>query len=574
MSSVSLATSKIASSVQAEEKSKKSVSAVFGSNCEAMERHIREGFKKDNPDITHGMEFIKNAVKGLNGRLIIWGGCTPTLAEHLGKQFADITSLDHDPAEVKFTVERFKSFRPYHLDTTVFFKEAVSEILVKIEKGNLSFNQGVQKLITLFESHPVFNEQAVRLLLTVKMRDVHKSDCVLATLIPSRPFRIAKCAEDALRTCFKDSPLPADFFKSKKAMLSRCREQYIGCLHVFAKAFGTVISIDSSDTPEYLDDIQTAVTTHKHFNVKTSTNWYLAGDPLDYDAYQAHVYSAKTADFGITYSDMYERYKKQFVQFQKEATFAQHISTSREMMEKGMKGLKGSAVIFGPGLLEPMQQFVKTFDKVTLAGNILLQIHSLIGQPAPKNVTLKYVDLTGELREVLEKMMPEISKKASKDLFTTRITKLFQMWKPQDLNLEGQVGQADYVVSSLIGTQILGDLRMCIENYFEQQLGWPLSKWKDVETYNKASLDLSKRFQLQHIRNLHQLVKDQGRVYYSDTIFEVVNGQKLGMVPGNEIGVLISKLFDVVEERQWEWVANSTQKFINLGFVLQKKAVK
>lgn len=241
--------------------------------------------------------------------------------------------------------------------------------------------------------------------------------------------------------------------------------------------------------------------------------------------------------------------------------FSSHFTHTRSMILKGASkipdSLKGRAIIFGPGLIEPLSEISKKFKEVVLVDYDEFYLKKLVSPF--KNVTYKVIDLSGGLCKKLADLLATYDKSGFSIDDLKKIIGELCHFKPDLQTIIKELGQADYVVSSLVSVmlscQIVEVIKMIIEKY-------ALSGTREDVIYLRETLsNITEPF---HIQTLFNLVKETGFVYYADTMrsltvddsdddksnVKIVNVTREVLPTTLE---LVKKIFQVKEQKVWNW---------------------
>lgn len=270
-----------------------------------------------------------------------------------------------------------------------------------------------------------------------------------------------------------------------------------------------------------------------------------------------------------------------------------HIKKGRELMNKGMKGLSGRVIIFGPGESEDYDAINKTFDEVWFVCNDD-KILEIACQRIPKAKKLKK-ELTGDLVATFEDIINEticnvVKVKYKKDLEKitaveiapilreietnaemqkiidqgiAKIITVLKTWKAKDLNLEKELGKFDYVISSLVASQLATVLQI-VEDVMKDWLKRDLTKNPEYMN-NRHSFNALPGT---HFFDLIPLAK--GPIYFADTIAEVFATETITMVH-QPLFDAMRTLCTVDAENEWDMYYGAKSHFRVRALLLKLK---
>jgi len=277
-----------------------------------------------------------------------------------------------------------------------------------------------------------------------------------------------------------------------------------------------------------------------------------------------------------------------------------HYEASRKLIVKGAQGLKGEALIVGIGnaIDIPFNELAKQFERVTVVELDPTSVTRALGRLEPEQrskVSVIIGDLTGSLAKISSALqLLNQSKDLNKSI--EAVHKVLPLLKPLTLRiLQGH--KFDYVVSNLVLTQINGLPIHYIRSHLMKLYGERVNQ-VFLMTDLKASPAgiMSNAFQQQHLRDLHSWVKEEGKVYFADTFFEVYLLRKApGAIPQpvsenlfmlqSEVVDLAKKIFQedpafTQEESMWTFNRNPPPQQVNgrgssmkvLAFLYKPKA--
>ena len=273
--------------------------------------------------------------------------------------------------------------------------------------------------------------------------------------------------------------------------------------------------------------------------------------------------------------------------FQIERNVQEHILNSRNLIIQAAKGLKGRAIVFAPGMLEPLLELSKMFNELVLVGYDVQLLKDLKRRlPAGANVILHKADLTnGLVEKIANAFAIGAQSKCTIEETIEKITVIFKDFKP-DLDFMSKLGPADFIVSSCITCE----LGRVVHQYIDirskelygktlgeagvklQSIGFGMSVQKQQEWFTKFDVAHDKlliSLPLQHIQDLKTLLKPMGRLYYADTTSSSQydynpktqtrnfkagpDWQKQITLLPKEIFSTVDTLFRTVIKRDWLW---------------------
>lgn len=248
---------------------------------------------------------------------------------------------------------------------------------------------------------------------------------------------------------------------------------------------------------------------------------------------------------------------------------AHHIKKSRHVINQGMKGLSGRAIILGPGLMEPIGDIAKQFKEVVLVDCDLDSIEGLA--KGLSNVKCVKLDLTGGLLNKIHTIIVE--SKVISNAFITK-SKLEEACRDFicDSSFLKELGEADYVVSSQVCSVLVSESMTFIKSAVKT------SVFQESAITMNINDALSKKVQQQFLSILASLTKPSGKIVFIETVTEKPLLPLVGTVEFTEVLEkdtlpTVQKNFNVESQDQWHWlnIPCTGAGFSVQSFVLKKK---
>lgn len=268
--------------------------------------------------------------------------------------------------------------------------------------------------------------------------------------------------------------------------------------------------------------------------------------------------------------DMNRRIKQAF-NIYKDTLFKPHIDNSRNLiMHAAAQFPSGkTVVVLGPGLIEPLQKLLLNCGKLILIDNDPLSLAFIAKQLDSPKVETRTMDLSGGFCEAGEAFMEKMQKKESHEKGSSRknfYLELFQVYnafRPESCPIDIQ---ADYVISSLVSSQLSVMVTRLISSFAEKDLRIGMGKIYEMDernsvTHEKLGLQLLHLMLERHINDLQSMTKPNGKIYFSDTVTKTEVYPKTDVL--SEQRVIPEAFFDALEnhfvislKREWLWFNN------------------
>lgn len=257
--------------------------------------------------------------------------------------------------------------------------------------------------------------------------------------------------------------------------------------------------------------------------------------------------------------------------------FADHVKKTRGLINFGASGLNGRLIVFGPGLIEPLEELSKKFEEVVLVDYDKKSLELASKRLSCKKVICHKFDLNGELYKNLDALFEKtIVEKSDFSVFHTRLESILNNFKVKDSNISKILGKADYVISSLVASQLILLVRELFDNFIKFQFDLQLDTFESQKFYhNFAPIS-----HMRHLNDLMDTLKPGGKIYFADTI---THKYLIPYVGEDRRFIYIEKKFldeirknhEVVKENNWHWLSipETGLGWEVQGFVLKKKTL-
>ncbi|MDP3941089.1 MAG: hypothetical protein Q8Q49_02140 [bacterium] len=205
--------------------------------------------------------------------------------------------------------------------------------------------------------------------------------------------------------------------------------------------------------------------------------------------------------------------------------YQNHIDESRTRIMQAAEGLQGRALIvgLGVGIDIPLEQITTQFDEVTILD---LDEHATRKRLAslPENLQEKchlvIDDLTGITGDYTAAIMAAATHADRLPDFLEEAESISRAASPQPYQTPGQY---DFITSSLITTQLVSQLHDYTEKNAKERYGISGLPATDLTfPYLLALTHLTTRAQSAYLRFLLQSCKPDGKIYYSDTVSQIL----------------------------------------------------
>jgi hypothetical protein len=205
-------------------------------------------------------------------------------------------------------------------------------------------------------------------------------------------------------------------------------------------------------------------------------------------------------------------------------------------------------MVFGAGELEPLEEFEKAFSEIVFVDHDQPSLDAA-KKRVPK-ATCHCLDLTGKVRKSFESIVHEVvNSRKSIPEGIAEVIDVLNNSNSEDLLQFKEFGKFDYVVSSLIATQIADNVLLVVQDYFKSFLATDLLQNPEYIQARGKFGGLCIRSHIIDITNL-----SKGNVYFSETVIQFVDGKPLKMIP-DELLEGVKKVFKV--EQDWDWAGNN-----------------
>lgn len=230
-----------------------------------------------------------------------------------------------------------------------------------------------------------------------------------------------------------------------------------------------------------------------------------------------------SSQHGLRYSQKYQRYKQHW---------RSHIDNSRRFIMEGARELShGTATILGVSDAKdiPIEDLARHFDTINLVdidAESLSRVTATIEPPLRDKLRTHVLDITAGCVSQLTERSAEIINDANSPRRAHRqLAKLYEDTVPNRHLQHYRALKADYVVSSVVASQLMPVADRWIGRRYEQKFGQALGAAAS-DAYLQSINNLSERLVDQHAALLEYLCLPGGKVYWSlDTHQEVVIGQ-------------------------------------------------
>lgn len=271
-----------------------------------------------------------------------------------------------------------------------------------------------------------------------------------------------------------------------------------------------------------------------------------------------------TSNAAQLYLQTGERLAADFEKFE-QSNYRDHFKRSQEEIAQAIQGLDQTAIIFGAGALNdiPVQSLAERFDRIILV-DINLSITEAALRRFPATVQSKFTitaaDLTGILGELTAKVEEIAKKELPYDQFVAQVMDLLPTLERQNFDPQGSFS---FVSSSMLASQLGGHLSFYLDKVTEAKYGKPFTA--PEERKNQLE-EFILEIQLKHIDDLHRLVAETGKVYFSDHFtsrniikislagFEkTVSGDPAPFPRTTEINAHLQHRFNTLKQENWTW---------------------
>lgn len=276
------------------------------------------------------------------------------------------------------------------------------------------------------------------------------------------------------------------------------------------------------------------------------------------------VYYRREVDFNFTIKN--KIITSQFNLF-REGFYKEHIYHTRRSILHGAAHLKGTEtiVVLGPGEIEPLKELLEKCHQLILIGFDGQYLNDKAKELNSKKVKVMIADFSGGLCEAAQALINKTEQNLSKDIMTARhnfykdFFDLYENFKHYDSCLKIQ---ADYVISSLVSSQLLSPLDGVIVEFAERVLGLFVDNLPRESEYGSRYRLLRVRLESslleKHMRDLQSWVKPRGRIFFSDTtvlrtMAPTTSKPSLEVAIEKEFLSEIEHHFSIIEKRQWKW---------------------
>jgi hypothetical protein len=268
--------------------------------------------------------------------------------------------------------------------------------------------------------------------------------------------------------------------------------------------------------------------------------------------------------------------RQTFTAFHKNPKYRDHVTNTREAILKGAEKLdkKAKIVVFGPGLVEPLEQLATDGRELVLIDwdeHSLGHLQEKLLAAKKTNVSIIKMDLTGGALKLLD----QLDGKTPQDL-VKKIILIYKTFKPQPLPLDGAFGTCDYVISSLVATQLSGQVQSYFRTLFHDKFGCDARTYinadaKVFKEYFAAKAIFQEKLETRHFTDISSLLKPKGKAYFADTMCAISTfDESEPMLLEATINNLPEK-FEVMKRRKWNWVVDPQG---NTGFRIEAFLMK
>lgn len=258
-------------------------------------------------------------------------------------------------------------------------------------------------------------------------------------------------------------------------------------------------------------------------------------------------------------------------------SYADHISKTRKLILHAGKHLDGNGrvIVLGPGLIEPLNKLAKISKELVLVDFDEHQLKTIAKDLPKEKVTLFKTDLSGGFSEQIDDLITQMSKNSLLPIeVIEKLIKLFNNF--QIKCLPSELRDADLLVSSLIGTQLFAQpIHLSNMAFFKQHkvelYDYAKSESEVLELYKSGFRKIKDLMAKKHIKDLHQMLKATGTLYFADTTHWIVIGKNQETI---NCGATVSEgafnkfpqNFRLQECHKWNWIASPED---NYGFFVE-----
>ncbi|MBX7067233.1 MAG: hypothetical protein K1X28_08385 [Parachlamydiales bacterium] len=246
--------------------------------------------------------------------------------------------------------------------------------------------------------------------------------------------------------------------------------------------------------------------------------------------------------------------------------YQDHFRRTKEAICRAFEGLKRRALVVGVGAAQdiPLEELAMTFDKVRLVDIDLRYIRKaieLLPEELQGKFELEEADICGFLAELSQKAEELIAEKVAYREFVKRILDLLPTLRKEKYAY--QENEYDFVCSALVGSQIGGVVFGYLDAISKRAYGVP---FVPPERKDHEIARFMNNIQIDHLKELFQLTRPDGRVYFADhySLKKVVflrgdmetSTEELERIPlpgAQEVQAAAQQIFCVLSKEYWNW---------------------
>jgi len=245
--------------------------------------------------------------------------------------------------------------------------------------------------------------------------------------------------------------------------------------------------------------------------------------------------------------------------------YANHISNSRTLMERGARRLPehGRIVVLGGGLIEPWKQLYASCQELLLVDCDLATLQAVAAHLPREKVTSLQMDLSGGVCAEADHFVENAFRQQySPEKFLAEMHLFYNRASPKELDFNGIFNNADYVVSSLVASQLSINVIRYFDWAFNQLFTFSLESY--LNSKNSAIIQESIKYRNRfmdklfnkHIADLSHLARAEATVYFADTTSKPT--EDLSIISSDSIAHL-SQYFAIEEQQKWLWYYQTRQ---------------
>ena len=305
--------------------------------------------------------------------------------------------------------------------------------------------------------------------------------------------------------------------------------------------------------------------------------------------YALHV--QKQICIGLDFGNINADIRRSFKEYNKH--YANHVFNIQNLFRTAMTGLKGTAVVFGCGLIEPAAELTLQFKKPVFVDYDKLSLNDVIKSievtlkakdkadgtkksiKAMKNVISFQHDLTGGGCDAINNTVAELLKQigtvgCTEKEFVHRIITVMNKFEVNPTRLANvkELQQVNFVSSLLVMSQLYYHLHKYANDIF---VGFFKSKLLSHPEYKDAYKQFKAKLCQQHLYDLSACVAPGGRIFFADTFKHVTPKESFDVV-SPEITKKIKSIFKIIAEKEWSWLYKPEQNesYLVTGYILEK----